>query len=266
MNFNNKIEKFEKREGEMEKEKFEPQIIFDFIRHGEAIYGPELKRRVEELGYEWEKLLPTSMVLEKEMGEQEDLEGEITPEGESQLREAIEGLTKRIDKDNENLMVLFGPRFRTIESSSIILDELGKQNIDVRKAREHRDLIDMKKHWIAILEFVKKKAPDVDRPIQYWLNMSENELHEADLEGFGDTDKRMDHFTRLIERYARAYKDQLGLEKKKLRVIAVTHDVNVLSILKKEGISLEKAGLIKNAQIVELGVDKEGKAKLLNSP
>lgn len=248
----------------IEKEKFEPQIIFDFVRHGEAVYGPELKKKLEKIGYEWNKLLPTSPSSEKYIGEIEGLEGKLTLKGEYQVREAISNLVRKIDKDNERLMVISGPRFRTLDTSKIILEELEKGSIDVFKARQHKDLIDMKKHWISVLEFVKKEVPDTEQPIQYWLNMSEEELQEADLEGLEDINKRMDHFIQLIKRYVRRYKDRLGLQTKKLRVISPTHDINILSILKKEGISPEQAGLIKNAQIIEIGVDKEGENKILS--
>jgi len=250
-------------EGGQEKEKFEPQIIFDFIRHGQIEYGEELKEKVQRLGYKWEDVLPTSQTTEEKIGSPADLEGRVTPKGKEQLKEAARVLTEKIDKDNENIMVLFGPRFRTIDSSNAILEELEQQGVDVYKARQHKDLIDMKKHWIAILEFVKTKAPDADKVFPYWANMSEQEIHEADLESLEDIGKRMDHFIQLIKRYARMYKDQLGLENKKLRVVVITHDTNILSTLKKEGVAPEEAGLIKNAQIVELGVNKEGKSKLM---
>lgn len=250
-------------ESSQEKEKFEPQIIFDFIRHGQAEYSGELKTKMEELEYKWEELMPTSKTTEEKIESPADLEGRLTTEGKDQLKEGAKILAGKIDKDRENIMVLFGPRFRTIDSSKIILEELERENVDIRKARQHKDLIDMQKHWIAILEFVKKKAPDTDKPISYWLNMSEQEIQEADLEGMGNIEKRMDHFIRLIKRYAQMYKNQLELDNKKLRVIAITHDINILSTLKKEGITPEEAGLIKNAQIVELGVNKEGESKLI---
>jgi len=258
-------EKFqpERLKGEQEKERFEPQIIFDFIRHGQTEYSNELKTKMEQLGYKWEELMPTSKTTEEKIGTPADLEGRLTAEGKAQLKEAAGILVEKIDKDRENIMVLFGPRFRTIDSSKIILEELERKNVDVRKARQHRDLIDMQKHWIAILEFVKKKAPDTDKPISYWLNMSEQEIQEADLEEMGDIKKRMDHFIRLIKRYAQMFSNQLELDNKRLRVIAITHDINILSILKKEEITPEDAVFIKNAQIVELGINKEGKSKLL---
>lgn len=261
-------EKFEQyqpevSEGKQEKEKFEPQIIFDFIRHGQAEYNDELRTEMEKLGYKWEDLMPTSRTTKEKIESPADTEGKLTAAGESQLREATKILVEKIDKDKENIMVLFGPRFRTIDSSRILLEELERENIDVRKARQHRDLIDVKKHWISILEFVKKKAPDSNKPISYWLNMSEQEIKEADLEGMGNIEQRMDHFIRLIKRYAQMYRSQLELDNKKLRVLAITHDINILSILKKEKITPEEAGIIKNAQIVELGVNKEGKSKLI---
>ncbi len=250
-------------EGDQEKEKFEPQIIFDFIRHGQAEYGESLKQKVQELGYKWEDILPTSRTTEEAIESPADLEGRLTTEGKKQLEDATKALVEKIDKDNENVMVLFGPRFRTVDSSKIVLEELKREGVDISKARQHRDLVDMKKHWLAILEFVKAKAPNADKIFPYWLNMSEQEIHEADLESIEDIGRRMDHFVQLIKHYARMYSNQLGLENKKLRVIAITHDTNIMSALKKEGIPPEEAGIIKNAQIVELGVDKKGKSKLI---
>jgi broad specificity phosphatase PhoE len=250
-------------EGGQEKEKFEPQIIFDFIRHGQAEYGELLKQKVQELGYEWKNILPTSRTTNEEIESPADLEGRVTAEGKKQLEEAVKILVEKIDKDQENIMVLFGPRFRTVDSSKTVLEELEQGGVDVRKAREHKDLIDMKKHWLAILEFVKTKAPEAEKVFHYWLNMSEQEIHEADLESLEDIGRRMDHFVQLIKRYARMYKNQLGLENKKLRVIAVTHDTNIMSALKKEGVPPGEMGIIKNAQIVELGVNKEGESKLI---
>lgn len=251
-------------ESTQEKEKFEPQIIFDFIRHGQAEYSESLKQKVEELGYKWEDLLPTSKITKEPIEKPADLEGRLTVEGKEQLKEAVRILVKKIDKNNENIMVLFGPRFRTVDSSKVILEELEQAGVDVSKARKHKDLIDMKKHWLAILEFVKMKAPEEKRGVHYWLNMSEQEIHEADLESIEDIGRRMDHFVELIKRYARMYKTQLGLENKKLRVIAITHDINIISVLKKEGVPPEKMEAIKNAQIVELGIDKEGKSQLIS--
>lgn len=250
-------------EGGQEKEKFEPQIIFDFIRHGQTEYGELLRQKVEELGYKWEDVLPTSRTTKEEIESPADLEGRLTIEGKKQLEEAAQILVEKIDKDKENIMILFGPRFRTVDSSKILLEELERAGIDIRKARQHQDLIDMKKHWLAILEFVKTKAPDVEKVFPYWLNMSEQEIHGADLENLEDIGKRMDHFVELIKRYARKYNKQLGLEDKTLRVVAITHDTNIMSALKKEGVSPEEVGIIKNAQIVELGVNKEGKSKLI---
>ena len=253
----------QKQENSLEKENFEPQIIFDFIRHGEAEYGPELKRKFIELGFDWDKLMSASKITKEEIKEPASLEGRLTPEGKVQLRGSISGLVEKIDKDNENIMVLYSPRFRAVDSTNIILEELERQGVDVFKAREHNNLIDMKKHWISILEFVKEKEGEKKEPFRYWLNMSEQELKDADLEGFKDVGQRIDHFIQLIKRYFRVYKDKLNLDKKKLRVVAVTHDMNILSALKKEGATPEEADLIKNADIVELGIDKEGNRKLI---
>jgi broad specificity phosphatase PhoE len=267
MNLNNKIEKFERKEGEMEKEKFEPQIIFDFIRHGEAAYGKELEEEIEDLGYKWEKLMSSSKVSEEKLEGKAIREGDVTPKGEEQLRESIGSLVEKIDKDNEVVMLLSSPLFRAAKSSEIILEELEKQGIDVGKKREHKSLVELNKHWISVLEFVKKETKGkVKDPFNYWLKMSDEEIREADLESLEGIGDRMQYFIEVIKRYGRRYKDQLRLDDKKLRVIAVTHDVNILSILKAEGVSLKDAGTIKNAQFIEMGVDEKGKAKLMKQP
>ena len=128
---------------------------------------------------------------------------------------------------------------------------------------------------VAIKEFYPKKMPsletqlvDVADEIAYDNHdlddgLTSGLIKEADLDSMGDMGKRMDHFVQLIKRYAQKYKTQLELDDKRLRVIAVTHDVNILSVLKQQGVMPEEAGLIKNAQIVEMGVNKEGESKLM---
>ncbi|HFC76917.1 MAG TPA: hypothetical protein ENJ27_01670 [Candidatus Moranbacteria bacterium] len=247
----------------IEKEKFEPKIIFDFIRHGQAEYGTDIAEKMSSMGYEFKDYLPTSKISDKEMTKREIWEGRITTEGRKQLEQVVDRFIKKIDKDKEVLIILSGPRFRQEQSGEIILNELEKNNINVFKAREHKDLVDSKKHWISILEFVKDKTKKDDSPWQYWLKMSENELKEADLEGFNDIGKRMDHFMRLLKRYAQRYQKQLGLDKKVLRIISSTSDINILSLLQKDKLSDLEQEVIKNAEIVELGVDEDGEVKLI---
>ncbi|MCG2686950.1 hypothetical protein L6278_02320 [Candidatus Parcubacteria bacterium] len=246
-------------------EKFKPQIIFDFIRHGQAEYGQKVKEKVKNLGYNFEDFMPTSKIAEEELDDKRKIwEGQITTKGNEQLKTAITDFVKKLNKDKETLMILFGPRFRQEQSSKIIFDELEKQGVNVLKARQHKNLIDLKKHWISVLEFVSQKTKD--KPVEYWLSMNSKELEEADLEGLQEVGGRMEHFIELIKRYARRYQKELRLDEKILRVMSVTSDINILSLLEKQKESLKSVDInaIKNAQIVEMGVDKDGDTKFID--
>lgn len=252
-----------KKERVVEKEKFEPKIIFDFIRHGQAEYGTEVADKMKNMGYDFRDHLPTSRISNEKISKREVWEGRVTQEGQEQLRQAIGGFIERIDMEKDVLMMLSGSRFRHEQSGEIILDELEKNKVNVHKAREHQDLVDFKKNWISILEFVKDKTKQGDNPWQYWLKMSEDELKDADLEGIEDITKRMEHFIELIKRYARRYQEQLGLDEKVLRILAPTSDINILSLMQKNKLSDLEQNIIKNAEIVELGVNKNGEAEIM---
>ena len=250
-------------ESSLEKEKFKPKIIFDFIRHGQAEYGQKVSEKMSNLGYKFEEHLPTSRISKEKMKERETWEGRVTSEGQEQLEKAVSEFVEKINMDKEVLVMLFGPRFRQEHSGEIILDELEKHGVNVSKIREHKDLIDFKKHWISVLEFANNKTKDGESPWEYWSKMSKEELKDADLEGFDDIKKRMEHFMELIKRYARRYQKQLGLDNKILRVISPTSDVNILSVLKKKELSASEQGIVKNAKIIELGVDEKDETKLM---
>jgi len=250
-------------ETSQEKESFEPNIIFDFIRHGEAEYSDEQKQQVEDLGYSYDELLPSEKITTELRGTRAGKEGRLTQEGKAQLIVSMEHLVEKIDPDNEVVMVLSSPRLRAEESAGVIVNALAHHGIDVQGARECLDLVDMKKPWIGILEFLKQSSSGEQSPFQYWLKMSEEELQKADVEGMENIEDRTDHFMRLIQRFAKTKQQEWGLDKKILRVIAVTHDINLIAAANREHLSPKEINDIKNAEILELGVDNQGNTKLL---
>ncbi len=259
-----KIEKFQpKQEVGLEKEKFQPKIIFDFIRHGQAEYGQELADKMAKLGFNFEKELPNSQIAKEQLNTTETWEGRITPEGEKQLRRSIAELVDEINLDNEVIMVLSGTRSRHKLSYDIVLNELEKHSVDIFKARTHEDIVDTKKHWISILEFVKNKITKGQNPWDYWLKMTKKEIEEGDIESIEDIQNRTDHFIKLLTKYRNIYKNKLDLDNKILRVISITSDVNISLLFKNENLDMEKVSKIKNAQIIELGVDETGKKKFM---
>ncbi len=238
------------------KEKIQPEIIIDLIRHGQTIYSQEFKKAVEEIGYKFEDLFKDSKFVDSEDAGG-FFEGEITLEGEQKLRDSIRNLVESIDQDKEKIMCLYSERHRTNHSAEIILDELKNNDIeDIYKFREQKNLIDMETPVLEILKYVKEHdKTKTANPWTYWLNMSEQELSEAGIDGISGIKRRMNHLLELLERYARMYADKLGLGDKKLRVIAVTHDVNIISLLEKFNIPKEE---IKNARVFELVKNEKG--------
>lgn len=240
------------------KEKFEPQILIDFIRHGQTKYGKRLKEKLDEIGFDYEEQLPTSNITEEDLGDSEDMEGVVTEDGERGLREAVKDLLESIDKEKEVLLILSGPRSRHEQSREIIEDELSNAGVSIINSRQHEGLSETKEHWISIVDFIiNKLGKDGSEVWNHWFNMTEDELKGAGLEGVDDIKNRMNHFTELIKRYGNRYREELGLSEKTLRVLAVTSDINISSI------KSDDMDEIKNAQIVELGIDKDGQYKFL---
>jgi len=238
------------------KEEIQPEIIIDLIRHGQTIYSQEFKNAVETIGYKFEDLFKDSKLVDSQ-DEGGFFEGEITPEGEQKLRESIKELVGSIDQNKEKIMCLYSERHRTCHSAEIIIDELKNNNVkDIYKFREQKDLIDIETPVINILKYIKEHdKTNASSPWPYWFGMSEKELSEAGVDSINGIKTRMNHILELLERYARRYGDKLGLGDKKLRVIAVTHDVNIISLLEKFNIPKEE---IKNARVFELVKNKEG--------
>ena len=251
-------------ETSQEREHFEPNVIFDFIRHGEAEYSDELRQRVEELGYSYDELLPASKTTTEIRGTRAGKEGRLTQEGKAQLIVSMEHLAERIDPDNEVVMVLSSPRLRAEESMEVIINALGRQGVDVKGAREHLDLVDMKTSWIGILKFLRESHSGDVSPLKYWLKMSEEELKKADVEGMRSIEDRTDHFMRLIQRFAQMKQREWGLDKKTLRVIAITHDINLMTLAKQINLNPKEINDIKNAEILEVGVDDQGNKRVLD--
>ncbi|MFA5009713.1 MAG: hypothetical protein WC553_00580 [Patescibacteria group bacterium] len=250
-------------ETSQEKEHFEPTIRIDLVRHGEAEYSDELEQQVEAQGYPYDKLFPASKTTAELRGTRAGKEGRLTKEGRAQLTMSMEHLAKKIDPANEVIIVLSSPQLRAEESAGVVIDALKQQGVDILGAREHLDLIDMQRPWIGILQFLKQ-SPSGESPFKYWLQMSEEELQEADIEGIKSIEDRTGHFIKLIQALARLRRVGWGLDKKTLRVIAVTHDINLIAIAGcVPGLSKKELNDVKHAEIVELGMDDRGDAQLI---
>ena len=94
--------------------------------------------------------------------------------------------------------------------------------------------------------------------------MSEEELKKADVEGMRSIEDRTDHFMRLIQRFAQMKQREWGLDKKTLRVIAITHDINLMTLAKQINLNPKEINDIKNAEILEVGVDDQGNKRVLD--
>ena len=233
-------------------------VVIDLFRHGKALYSLDFKRDVEQMGYRFENCFKDSEVVDDNDLEHGRYEGEITPEGEAELRRTIRKIIGDSHTEEEKILAFYSERERATHTTRIIIDELSRNNVNVEsiKQKDLPDLKDIRMQVIDLMKYVKSKDPDSVEPWTYWSHMDRKELEDNHLEGMEHIKKRMFHFLRVMEKYARRYNDQImGAGFKKLRVIAVTHDVNILSLLSKFGISKEN---IKTGGFFELTKDGKG--------
>lgn len=240
-----------------------PDLVIDFIRHGKTVYGEALKKKIGDIGQNPDTFKQMPRVADTVEGEQEQLEGVITAEGEVELREAAKKLAGMIDLQNEIVAIVTGTRTRHTQSASIIEDELRNQGIDVVKTKEHEDLVDVKGGgWYTFVDYILKHQGKSDADLeQFWWEMYQNENTREDMsakgyEHLGDIATRTEKIAELLRRFVRRY--NLG---KTLRVISVASDINIEQIQQK-GIPLENRDQIwvKNADVVEIKIwnDKNG--------
>mgnify|MGYP001598419012 CR=1 FL=1 len=235
-----------------------PDLIIDFIRHGRTEYGEALKEKIKETGQNPDTFKQMPKLAEGPIADEtEQLEGRITEEGVTELRESAKKLAEMIDRQNEIVAIITGTRTRHFQSAGIIEEELKKQSIDVVKTKEHGDLVDVKGGgWYTFVDYILKHQgkSDVDLE-QFWWEMYQSkdtreDMNEKGYEHLEDIAKRTEKVAELLRRFVRRFR--LG---KTLRVIAVVSDINVEQIQQK-GIPFAKRDQIwvKNADVVEIKV------------
>lgn len=242
-----------------------PQLIIDFIRHGEAEYGEELLKQLEATGQNSETFKQLPKISPDIFDAKTALEGRITESGKAELEESIRSLSAKIDRDNEMVAVLYGPRTRHKESAEIIIEELEKLGIPVFKSKEHSGLIDFKDSWISLVEYAiqhqGKSSVDLE---QSWWEMYQNpttreEMEKKGYEHLEHVQLRMEFMSELLRRFARRFTVE-----KTLRIIAVTSDVNIEQHQQKH-IPMEDRDqiLVKNAEIFESKIWNDENGNLL---
>ncbi len=278
-------------EPSLEKEEFKPSVIIDLIRHGQTKYPEKVKATLEELGYDVEKLFPTTEFSEDKTAELDG--GIITPEGRTELLEVASKLADTIDRENEVVIILFSPTSRTEESAEIILEGLESEGIGLGKdkneiihaKREYRRLAELlDTHWVNVFKFTASKGEEgIKDPYGTYLKATKEDLEQwalkedsaIKIESLGEVMKRLTGVTKAFYKLSRFNKKEL--DGKTLRVIAITHDVSMALILKmlEKQLGEEKNEEIQNkaidftsiktAEVVELGMNKEGTVRLLDN-
>ena len=234
-----------------------PDLIIDFIRHGRTVYGDALRAKIVKTGQNPDTFKQMPKMESSIEDETEQLEGRITKEGETELRESAKKLAEIIDRENEIVAIITGTRTRHSQSAKVIEDELKSQGIDVVKTKEHGDLVDVKGGgWYTFVDYILKHQgkSDVDLE-QFWWEMYQNKDTREDMNSKGyehleDIAIRTEKVAELLRRFVRRF--NLG---KTLRVVGVVSDINMEQIQQKD-IPFEKRDQIwvKNADVVEMKV------------
>jgi broad specificity phosphatase PhoE len=237
-----------------QREKAKPELIIDFIRHGQTAYGLGLKEKISGYGQNLDtyKLMP--IIDEGIEDPREQLEGRITVEGEAGLRASVQKLATEIDGDNEIVVIVHGERTRHEHSTDIIADEFKKLGVSISKVRQHKHLTDMKgEGWPVLIDYVINHQGKEEADLEaFWWEMYQNpetraHMKELGFESLEAVSERYEVFIKLLRRFVERY--TLG---KTLRVIAVTSDIG-MGELKQRGVPLEKRDqlYVKNGEVIE---------------
>ena len=251
---------FEQQKIEQEPQK--PKLIIDFVRHGDTEYGSQVIKRLKKAGQPPDTFKQLPKINEEIVDPLIGIEGRLTEAGIEQIRISIQRLIESIDKKNEIIFVITGPRTRHKQSTDVVVEELIKAGVQIYKIREHKNLTDFKDGWIGLVDFIKniQNKENVDLE-EFWWEMYKNEetkklLNDAGYEGLHDIERRMAAFVKILKKFVSIYKP-----KKTLRVIAVTSDVNIEQVLQRDIPPLEKDQIwIKNGEIAELTVSDKGQS------
>jgi broad specificity phosphatase PhoE len=254
-------------EGSIEnKENFRhPDLIIDFIRHGKKEYGKVFKDKILEIGQDIESFKLMPRIDDSILDPKEQLEGRVTIEGINGLKRTSKRLAEIIDKENEIVGIMSGPRTRHIQSAKIIEEELLDNKIDVVRPdniKINKNLVDIKGGgWYTFIDYILKHQGKNEADLeQFWWEMYGNKETRDDMkskgyEHLGDVGERTEKVVELLRRFTRRY--DLG---KTLRVICVTSDINLEQIQQK-ALPLEKRDQleIENASVFEIKLwnDKE---------
>ncbi|MBI3988333.1 MAG: histidine phosphatase family protein [candidate division NC10 bacterium] len=270
-----------------------PQVIIDFMRHGQTMYGHVLAQEMERLGYDPKSLFKDSQIqpagdrgerpskrigLEpgrlaryKRIGYEEHksvrfaqdnetqrmaTEGRLTEVGLEQIRRATKILRDMMDPEQEVLMLFASPRARARETAKMILEDLAKNGIPVEKARTEIKLRDVNTHWMTILQRANELGVR-QNPWRWWLEGSDHEALGR-IEGSEAIRSRISRFVQVVLRYVRIYRGSPHLSSKGLRVLAITHDVPILCWINR----VLDIRSFEPGAIVELKIDQTGTARL----
>lgn len=211
----------------------QPDLVVDFVRHGEAEYSEE----------------------EYERG---DLSGKLTDKGQSQTRESAKNLSLEIDPD-ELVVIWSSPKDRANETALIYQRVLKDNEKDVFVSpnqtviqRDYlRDLAATKDGYDAMADdFVSKHGEDYSLWMKYWL---ENELPKG-VETPAMVGERLRKGISALENLAHFSKVKGG---KRLHLLIITHEEVVERLLQvgfNWGIS-DSSG-IKNAERLRMNIFK----------
>lgn len=211
-----------------EKEKKQPDMVVNFIRHGKPEYTSE----------------------EKVAGE---YEGNLTAEGVAQIEKSALDLVADIDKEKEIVLIWKSPKRRAQQSAEIIKNILINNGVQVLEKEASANKTSLKD---------TKLGPDFNA--SDWSNwMAEWVRQETELpngaEKPEEVKSRVGRILTYLERISKKVKLDAG---KKLRIVCITHE-EVFRDLLEEGFEMgtQKGTGPTYGEILKIGVsssDKEG--------
>ncbi|OGG17980.1 hypothetical protein A3D78_05865 [Candidatus Gottesmanbacteria bacterium RIFCSPHIGHO2_02_FULL_39_14] len=168
----------------------QPDLIVDFVRHGEPEYT---QQEIDDAS----------------------IEGHLTQEGRRQVHETGLKLSEQIDKEKECVVFWVSPKQRAQQTAAVLQKVFEQQQIPVERFRTHHDLSDIRLGH----EFIRKLYAEdaVDELIEYWTKA---DLPE-DAEKPEEVKKRVERVVTYLVRIAEKIRPQ---DNKKLRFICVGHE------------------------------------------
>ena len=168
-----------------------PDLKVDFVRHGKPVYTKE----------EMESL---------------ELEGELTPEGEVDIKRKALNLSSQLDKEKELIVFWVSPKRRAQQTAKVMRGVFLDQGVSVLKEpKTFQSLADIKVNKAFFADLIKNGA--LNDWMEYWVA---NELPEG-TEKPQDVRKRVTKVMTFLDRVARNVKPEGN---KKLHFIVIGHE------------------------------------------